>query len=503
MRRDYNAFGGTMKKIKEVGASFALALIACSVSAGTSYTSEAAFVSAINPTYYLENFNSFTFGSPLNGSQTTYVAPGSNGYGWTASASSGLYSNNSALSVNVANDPLTITFSGLTVSAFGGIVANTDPSGNLIAGTVTINTSDGGSAFVTLPAGTSGFLGYTSTVPITSVTFTATGATTNNFVQIDHFYTGASATFGTSGEVGQNYVVFKEIKSNQSDVGTIVLASNAYRMLAFVQATSNGSITGGTMSLPAGSSATSPQALALQTNPQNDGTYGFQQNFADPATLNSNYADGTYGLQITGASSATHNANLSLTGGVYPSLTPTINNTSWNSGNLITDPSLSFQLTWGAFTGSTATDRIAVSVGRVQDSTVSFQAMPASATSVIFPASYFQLGQVYAVHVVFLKVATTDTTDIPGSTGFAGYGRETKFNIQPTVFKIVPTHPASNTVHLQCLGVPSATNRIESSPDLNPNNFGPLTSQGANGSGTFQYDDTTAATKKFYRIAYP
>jgi HYR domain/Putative Ig domain/Galactose oxidase, central domain len=233
-------------------------------------------------------------------------------------------------------------------------------------------------------------------------------------------------------EVGPDYVVFKEIKSNQTDVGTIALASNPYRIEAFVQATSNGSITGATMSLPAGSSATSPQTLALQTNPQNDGTYGFQQNFADQATLNSNYADGTYNLQITGASSATYNASLSVTGDVYPSLTPTITNTNWVNGNLVVDPTASFTVTWGAFSGSTASDRIGVGVGRVQDSTVSFQVLPASTTSVTFPANYFQPAQGYALHVVFLKATTTDTTDIPGSTGRGGFGRETKFSIQTT-----------------------------------------------------------------------
>jgi hypothetical protein len=234
------------------------------------------------------------------------------------------------------------------------------------------------------------------------------------------------------GEVGPNYVVFKEIKTNQSNVSAFELAPNPYRIEAFVQATSNGSITGGTLSLPAGSSASSPQALTLQTNPQNDGTYGFQQNFAVQSDLNSNYADGTYGLQITGASSAVYNATLSMTGEVFPSLTPSITNTNWINGALVIDPTASFTLTWGAFTGGTASDRIGVGIGRVQDSTVSFQVLPSSATSLTFPPDYFQTDQSFAVHVVFLKVTTTDTADISGSTGFAGFGKETKLNIQTT-----------------------------------------------------------------------
>ena len=65
------------------------------------------------------------------------------------------------------------------------------------------------------------------------------------------------------------------------------------------------------------------------------------------------------------------------------------------------------------------------------------------------------------------------------------------------------TYPASNTIHLQCVGVPFAVNRIESSPDLRANSFTTLTSISVDGTGVFQYDDTNAGTQRFYRVAYP
>jgi hypothetical protein len=238
-----------------------------------------------------------------------------------------------------------------------------------------------------------------------------------------------------AGEVGADYVVFKNVRSIQTNVGTFGdPGATPYRFDVLVQAASNGSITGGTVSLPAGSSATSPQTLALQNDGViNDGTYAFQQTFADQPTLDSNYADGTYGLQITGTSTTVYNApNLTLTGGVYPSLTPTITNTNWIDGNLVVDPTASFTVTWGAFTGGTASDRIGVGIGRIQDATATFLVLPSSATSQTFPASYFQPDQTYRIHIIFLKVTATDTTDIPGSTGFAGYGMETRFTIQTT-----------------------------------------------------------------------
>jgi hypothetical protein len=74
----------------------------------------------------------------------------------------------------------------------------------------------------------------------------------------------------------------------------------------------------------------------------------------------------------------------------------------------------------------------------------------------------------------------------------------------PIILKIISiTHPASNTIHLNCVGAPSAINRIEWSPNLGPGSFNTLGSVMANGSGAFQYDDMNAGTKKFYRVAYP
>ena len=175
--------------VKCIVAASALAAVVSSASAqGTFYNTEAAFLPNLAPGSYLEDFSAFTFGNPLNGSQTSWASPGANGFGWTASATGGLYSNVSALSTNLANDPITILFTGAPVTAFGGIFANTDISGNVIPGTITVTTSDGGMQVI--PTSNT-FLGYTSNVTITSITMVAAG-TTNNWVQVDHFYAGAA-----------------------------------------------------------------------------------------------------------------------------------------------------------------------------------------------------------------------------------------------------------------------------------------------------------------------
>ncbi|HLW36762.1 MAG TPA: PEP-CTERM sorting domain-containing protein [Chthoniobacterales bacterium] len=240
------------------------------------------------------------------------------------------------------------------------------------------------------------------------------------------------------------YGMFKSVKSNQTDVGTFSAATNPNRFSTFVVPTSNGSVTAASVTLPSGSTATSPQALSNA----NDGTgnFIFQAKFPDQATLDSNYADGTYHMQITGASSTVYTANnLVLTGGVYPSTTPTITNTNWSNGSLQVDPSASFTLNWGAFSGAAGTDRIVLTLqNTTTGQSVFLQFLSSSTTSETFGAGFFQPNQNYQGSIDFLKVATFDTTDISGATGIAAYARETGFSIQ--------TVPEPSTVAMIFLG---------------------------------------------------
>lgn len=171
-------------------AMVALGIVAVSSANAVFYTTEASFLAATSGPNYIEDYSNFTFGSPLNGSQTTWVAPGANGFGFTASATGGLYSNVSAMSTNNANDPLIYTFTGNAVTAFGTRLANTDISGNIIPGTVTLLLSNNQTQSVTLTGGEA-FIGWVDSVAITSATMSATG-TQNNWIQADHTILGTA-----------------------------------------------------------------------------------------------------------------------------------------------------------------------------------------------------------------------------------------------------------------------------------------------------------------------
>ena len=54
------------------------------------------------------------------------------------------------------------------------------------------------------------------------------------------------------------------------------------------------------------------------------------------------------------------------------------------------------------------------------------------------------------------------------------------------------TRPASNTIHLQCLGVPNAINRVQSSTTPSAAGFSTVASIMADAAGAFQFNDSSA-----------
>jgi hypothetical protein len=177
-------------------AAGAITLATASAANATFYTTEASFLAAISPSFYLEDFSSYTYGVPYAGNVTNVNYPEAggtvNGYSWTVNIAGGVWSNPSALSTNTASDPINITFTGAPVKAFGGNFTNTDISGNNIPGVVTVNLSNGESQTLTNPTASS-FLGWTGTVAITSIVVNASDpAGAFSWPQVDHFYIGTT-----------------------------------------------------------------------------------------------------------------------------------------------------------------------------------------------------------------------------------------------------------------------------------------------------------------------
>jgi len=130
----------------------------------------------------------WTYGDPLDGGQTDYDFGPVNDWLWHAYASMGLWSNDSALSTNTAYDHLVITFPGGDVTAVAGIFAATDIYGETIPYDVIITLDDGTVHTIT----GEGFVGFTTDIPIVSITVAADNSEVQNWPEVGHFYVGSS-----------------------------------------------------------------------------------------------------------------------------------------------------------------------------------------------------------------------------------------------------------------------------------------------------------------------
>ncbi len=191
-----------MKK-KQFLAIMLLSQASLASAATTVFNDETLFLAQIELGYFFEDFSDYTYDAtgsyPLDGSQMTQDYGSTKGYSWTAATipdgtfkdTYGLFSIPSALSTFAAEDLLTITFTGLPVTALGGIFASTDSNGDVAkpAQKVIVTLSDNTSvSFLG-----SDFRGFTSDAAIASLTIDAVDNPNNVFwPKLDHFYVGSA-----------------------------------------------------------------------------------------------------------------------------------------------------------------------------------------------------------------------------------------------------------------------------------------------------------------------
>ncbi|HOX38600.1 MAG TPA: PEP-CTERM sorting domain-containing protein [Candidatus Brocadiia bacterium] len=150
------------------------------------YTDEGSFLAQLG-TSYLEDFPGYAYASP--GLGATLDGGPVNGYSWQASASDsgGLFAVDQGLSTSNAVN-LVITFTGAPVTAFGGIFTSTELSGATIPQDIVVTLSNG----TNYTLNGSGWVGFTTDLPIASVTIDGIDGTYPNFPAVDHMYVGAA-----------------------------------------------------------------------------------------------------------------------------------------------------------------------------------------------------------------------------------------------------------------------------------------------------------------------
>ena len=185
-----------MKPIK-----FAVILLvgaACKASADTTFTSESAFVAALSPGSYFQNFSSLTpFAGPLTSLSFSGGAPV---FSYTATApAGGLFINQDAGGLNAlgnyaAANAVLLSFTSGNVYAVGAEYYLTDINGNPQNGNTSLTYNDGTTGSVPSSASVSvspyAFFGVISSSPITSLNVIDNA--TGHFVNIADLYVGAA-----------------------------------------------------------------------------------------------------------------------------------------------------------------------------------------------------------------------------------------------------------------------------------------------------------------------
>lgn len=182
-----------IRSFTSVGAAvlLAVALIGLGSSARADlYTDQPSFLAHVAPGYYLETFNSLPSYSDLGPS----LAFSGGGFSYTASAPGDLFSvtptgGTTALFTNFATSPLTFSFTSSNVTAVGGFIFPTDNPGDAVAGAITATLNDG-STISYASANLSSFAGFTSLIPILSLTLTTSDPSL--FPTVDNLIVGTA-----------------------------------------------------------------------------------------------------------------------------------------------------------------------------------------------------------------------------------------------------------------------------------------------------------------------
>lgn len=197
-----------------------LAASAASAAQVTVYQNATAFVSALEPDYYLENFDTAPIGQQFqidsngnpvvdaNGNNISIPMDfNANGYQYSVDVPGDFIyitndpnnTVNQALSTYGTGFNIVFTFGiGSGISAVGGNFFPTDASGGFSSGTFTVTLADGTQQTLTDPAGTD-FLGFVSDSEIVSLTVNPTacpppnddGALNPCYATVDNFYAGS------------------------------------------------------------------------------------------------------------------------------------------------------------------------------------------------------------------------------------------------------------------------------------------------------------------------
>lgn len=249
-----------------------------------------------------------------------------------------------------------------------------------------------------------------------------------------------SAMFGVVMDIGY-YGVGKSKIYVQTGSGTV--SFDGYTFEAFADATTSGSVLGGTV---AGPFTGSPGSLMADSG----GAHYNSIFFGSQTALDAAYANGTYTLTINQQHNGmTSPISLLLNGDAYVPDIPmlTLDNGSWSDGVYYVDPNQATHFGWTFSSYNSATDVVLFNIepasGGMDTVDVEFFPPTNAPNGYTVGSGTFTGGPstAYDVRLTFARLVATDTTSVSGATGLVYYVMETNFTIQavpePSTYALV------------------------------------------------------------------
>jgi hypothetical protein len=202
-----------MAAVKRSLIAFSLAALACAAASAqtTVYTTNAAFLAMVAPGSYLETFTQVAVDS---GPSFTYSG---GGFSYTVTADNGastVYRSGTIIGNNLPDLSLTLTFTTGNVTAVGGEFFTTNISDIFQAAAVTLTLNNGTVVNYTPTSQTNSFRGFTTPVPILSLTMSAPGPSLYN--SIDNLRVGAVVPEpGTYAMMGLGLLAARRLRSRE------------------------------------------------------------------------------------------------------------------------------------------------------------------------------------------------------------------------------------------------------------------------------------------------
>jgi len=306
----------------------------------------------------------------------------------------------------------------------------------------------------------------------------------------------------------QKIEVGKAILWTQTNSGPPVpVPAGQYQFKATAKANLPGSLTNGTLVVPATPGGPAIQSLALQSDQV---TLEFLDTASSATALDSLYAPGTNTLNFNTPHDGAKSLSLALQSVTNAPPPPHVAN--FNSLQAV-DPSQSFTVSWDSWSAGVPSDFVQFRIEDLQGNKVfqtpnigSQNALNPGATNCTVGAATLLAGQSYVGAISFERIAGLNTTSYPAVLLFGDYYSKTTFTIgtQGQLTPVVLTLSSTNAGHLLQVAAtvaPGQSYRLDGSPGLPPV-WTPLVTNTPAGS-TFIFLDPNSAGRPqfFYRLA--